>query len=240
MKKTLQMLGIRMLIGTTNGSRVGDFWSVDKKSMFCGAPHCFNDDMSQQRFEDITAKLSLTSIPPPAYEDCFHEVREWINAFNDNMKDVFIPSWISCLDESISIWTNRYTCPGWMFVPRKPHPMGNEYHTMCDGYWGVLYHMELMEGKHRPKEMNKKKFDEYGKTVGRVLRCSSSLFATGKTVVMDSGFCVLDVLPKLKERGVYALIMVKKRGSWLKGIEGEKFALTCNRSLLDHSIVFLE
>ena len=73
--------------------------------------------------------------------------------------------------------------------------------------------MEMMEGKYCPKDMPPKKFDNYGKTVGRVLRCCSSLFATGKAVIMDSGFCVLDVLPKLKEKGVYAIVMVKKRGS---------------------------
>jgi hypothetical protein len=36
--------------------------------------------------------------------------------------------WISCLDESTSTWANKYTCPGYMFVPRKPWPFGTEYH----------------------------------------------------------------------------------------------------------------
>ena len=54
------------------------------------------------------------------------------------------------------------------------------------------------------------------------MRCCTSLFATGKAVVMDSGFAVHDVLPRLKERGVFALIMVEKHGSWPKGIFGNK------------------
>ena len=60
-----------------------------------------------------------------------------------------------------------------------------------------------------PQGIGWKKFDQYGKTIGHVLRCCTSLFARGKAVVMDSRFAVLDVLPRLKERGVYALIMVK-------------------------------
>ena len=121
----------------------------------------------------------------------------------------------------MSVWFNRWTCPGWMFVPRKPHPFGNEYHTLCDGMWGVLYHLELVEGKHRLSELPQPKFSEFGKTVGLVLRCCSSLFTTGKCVIMDSGFFVLDALTRLRTNGVFALIMVKKKGSWPRRIDGD-------------------
>eukprot|EP00957_Ditylum_brightwellii_P020742 1563810-Ditylum_brightwellii.AAC.1 len=47
----------------------------------------------------------------------------------------------------MSIWTSKWTCPGWMFVPRKPHPMGNEYHTIACGKSGILYGREIVEGK---------------------------------------------------------------------------------------------
>jgi Transposase IS4 len=59
----------------------------------------------------------------------------------------FSPDWIYCVDESISVWTDMWTCPGWMFVPRKPHPIGNEYHSLCCGVSGVMYTIELVEGK---------------------------------------------------------------------------------------------
>ncbi|KAL3802284.1 hypothetical protein ACHAWO_002132 [Cyclotella atomus] len=41
-----------------------------------------------------------------------------------------------------------------MVVPRKPHEKGNEYHTICDGDEGrpILWRMELVEGKDRPKK----------------------------------------------------------------------------------------
>ena len=35
-----------------------------------------------------------------------------ISEWNINMENVLIPSWISCLDESMSIWFGRFTCPG--------------------------------------------------------------------------------------------------------------------------------
>ena len=48
-----------------------------------------------------------------------------VDEWNKNMAELFTPSWVSCLDESMSPWMNKYTCPGWMFVPRKPHPFGS-------------------------------------------------------------------------------------------------------------------
>ena len=51
----------------------------------------------------------------------------------------------------MSIWTLRWTCTGFMFVPRKPRPVTNEYHTIVDGLWGIFFGMEKVEGKEKPK-----------------------------------------------------------------------------------------
>ena len=73
-------------------------------------------------------------------------VEEW----NKNMGEQFTPSWVLCLNESMSPWMNKYTCPGWMFVPRKPHPFGNEYHSVCCSMSGTMWGKELVEGKDAP------------------------------------------------------------------------------------------
>jgi hypothetical protein len=36
----------------------------------------------------------------------------------------------------MNTWLNKY-CPGFMVVPRKPHPYGNEYHSITDGDKGT-------------------------------------------------------------------------------------------------------
>ena len=59
---------------------------------------------------------------PPAFKNPFHQVNEeLIDHFNSQTQPAFSPGWVSCLVESMSVWSNRWTCPGWMFVPRKPH-----------------------------------------------------------------------------------------------------------------------
>ena len=127
------------------------------------------------------------------------------------MSDVFLARWVSCIDKSISILTSRWTCPGFMFVPCKSHPVGNEYDTITDGLYGICFGMEIVKGKDKPKERGKDKYHEYGKTGSLLLRLCIPLFMNGKVVIMDSGFCVLLVVIALKKMGVFSAALIKKR-----------------------------
>ena len=71
--------------------------------------------------------------------------------WNKNMAAHFDPSWVSVIDESIQECINRYTCPGWIFVPHKAHPFGNEYHKIACAKSKVVYNVETMEGRIEPE-----------------------------------------------------------------------------------------
>ena len=79
--------------------------------------------MSRNRFEQILSLLQHTD-QASEYEDGFHIMIQWEEAWNKNMEDEFSPSWVSVLDESIMEWLNKY-CPGFLCVGRKPHPFRN-------------------------------------------------------------------------------------------------------------------
>ena len=53
-----------------------------------------------------------------------------------------------CLDESMDSFLDKF-CPGFMSVPRKPHPLGNEYHLIADRDDGkpIMWRIKLQEGK---------------------------------------------------------------------------------------------
>lgn len=86
-----------------------------------------------------------------------------------------------------------------MYAPRKPHPHSNEYHAIACGESGILYALEIVEGKSRLREKPKEKYSELGNTTGLLLRLCEPIFNTGKIVVLDSGFCVLQALIELKK-----------------------------------------
>ena len=69
-----------------------------------------------------------------------------VEAWGVNMVENIVPGYMNCLDESMSIWTNKFTCPGFMFVPHKPWPFGNEYHTVCCCTSGIMWGIDLVEG----------------------------------------------------------------------------------------------
>ena len=78
-----------------------------------------------------------------------------------------------------------------------------------------------MEGKDRPTELGKKKWEETGKTFGLMLQMFEPIFSSGKCVVIDSGFFVSKRITALLEVGVYAAALIKKRKYWPKGVPGD-------------------
>ena len=197
-------------MGTIVGPQRHDFWSIAPITAFSGAPLRLGVWMSRKRFDDILSALQFTSDNPPVFVDMFWEVCAMITAWNSNMNQQFSPGYANCLDESMSVWTNQFTCPGFMFVPRKPWPFGNEYHSVCCCLSGIMWGIDLVEGKDRPNELGKKEGDEKGPTIGLLLRMLAPIFNLGFMVILDSGFCVLKAIIELHKKGVFASALIKK------------------------------
>ena len=69
------------------------------------------------------------------------------------------------LDDSIHEWIIKYTFPDLVCVGRKPHPFGNERHTIACGLSTIMLFTEILEGRYFPRERGRPKFDDIGKTV---------------------------------------------------------------------------
>ena len=223
-------LGCRFFMACFEGvPTVREWWSRDPPTMWEGAPFRLNDFIEWQHFLDITQALRYTNKPPPEFEDKFYDMRQLQDAFNDHYELNYSPSWISCLDESMNSWNNKY-CPGYMVVPRKPHPLGNEYHTIADGDQGrpIMWRAKIQEGKDRPM-MNGRtprypsQFECYSVTAKLMLEMTKPIFNTGKVVTMDSGFCVTAGILAMHDNGVYGQALIKKRGRyWPRHVPGDQ------------------
>ena len=138
------------------------------------------------------------------------------------MEARFDPSWVSVLDESIQWCINLYNLPGCIFVPRKPHPFGNQYHTIACDETKVVYNFYIVEDKDQPRDMGKKYFEEKGQTSGLVVRITMPLLGKGKVLVVDSGLYVPEGLVSIVEKGVLGSAIIKKRYYWPKGVPEEE------------------
>jgi len=76
-----------------------------------------------------------------------------------------------------------------MFVPRKPHPFGNECDRICCGLSNIMFGIDLVEGKDAPKE---KQIDQVesicGQTCASSIRLTNSVQQSGRVAMLDSGF----------------------------------------------------
>ncbi len=209
-----------------------DCWSSSPIDQFKGAPFRLNGYMTKVRFIDITGALRYTDqVEPMLFQDRFHEVRQMIDTFNEHYEREYSPAWLSCLDESMNSWLNKF-CPGFMVCPRKPWPFGNEYHSIADGdengHNPIMWRVRLVEGKDWPKLANgrwafptKWEDEGYTKTVKLLLDMTAPIHRTGKVVTGDSGFCVTEGVTALHDRGVYGQFLIKKRRYWPKHVPGD-------------------
>ncbi len=152
-------------------------------------------------------------------------IRDLIQAFNDHMEAVFDPSWLSCLDESMVAYMNEFA-PNWVCVKRKPHPFGNEYHSIACCISKILYRIELVETqKDRPKEgpHSTPEFeDSMPKTAALCCRLTKPIWGTNRVCLLDSGFGYMATLPELEKKGVFGTTVFKKKGvGWPRGSDAK-------------------
>ena len=138
-----------------------------------------------------------------------------------NMVENFVPGYMKCLDKSMSVWTNKFTCPGFMFIPHKPWPFGNKYHTVCCCTSSIMWGIDLVGDKDHPRALGQQEFDNMGSTVGLLLQMLAPIFHKGYVVILDSGFCVLKAIIELRKKGIFASIQIKKQQYWPKFICGD-------------------
>mmetsp|Transcript_31656 Transcript_31656/g.67062 ORF Transcript_31656/g.67062 Transcript_31656/m.67062 type:complete len:180 (+) Transcript_31656:812-1351(+) len=171
---------------------------MDPVTEFKGAPNQMTKYISGNKYDAIDTAMRFTGEEALDFEDEFHEVRKMLLLFNSHYEQNCVPSWLSCLNKSMNLWLDKY-CPGFMYVPRKPHPFGNEYHSICDGDQGrsILWRVKLVEGKDHPKKANGEwafpcefKCAGISKTAALMLCMTKPIHRKGKVVTMDSGFCV--------------------------------------------------
>jgi hypothetical protein len=97
MGEFLRFLGCIFFMSRFSGVDRRDFFSPEPISMATGAPYRLTQFMAGYRFQQIMSCICITT-SKPTETDRFWEVRNLITAWNKNMQDWYVPSWVSCLE----------------------------------------------------------------------------------------------------------------------------------------------
>ncbi len=125
-------IGLWILMATCCGWSKAKFWdcSVDNPCTN-PMPYQCSQFFAKICINQITYQLCWTkkASPPTEFARWWdYEIKTWLFLF-----------WILCLDKSISIWFQQWTCPGWAFCPCKPQPYGKNttlYTVVClEFFW---------------------------------------------------------------------------------------------------------
>jgi hypothetical protein len=164
---------------------------------------------SRNRFDHIVSALSFvpdTAAAPSGLE----EVRAFQRAFNEHMEACYHPSWLVCVDESMTPWYHPGDCPAWVIIKDKPTQRGMEFHTTSDHGTKVIFRAELV------RDPEATKFQNICSDVvsALTLRMVEPLFGSARAVVLDSFFGTLETVLQLSKQGLFSTIVLKKKRFW--------------------------
>jgi len=184
------------------------YWATKRSGLF-PAFHVGQHGISKHRFDNILAHLTFSEANPA---DPLADIRGFMDAWNSNMAKTFSPSDLVCLDESMSMWTEKHSMPGWMFVDRKPTQTGQEFHTITCAKSNILYNVEPVEP--RVQQTSKEYCDQFKAMTALCLRMTKDLHGSSRCVVADSAFSGPACTIALLEHGIHSIMAVKKKGMY--------------------------
>lgn len=171
--------------------------------------------MSHKRFLDIM-RMHVFEVYSKTEQqrDPLYQIRSTIAAFNQHMPECVTPGMYLVVDESMNQWLGT-GMPNLKKVPRKPHPIGQEFKTLADHHTYCILQMDAVS------DPVSKEFDnELGmrKLTATIKRLTKPWFGSGRTVIADSWFGSPDMTTILSGLGLYSIMQVCKRRYWPRGM----------------------
>ena len=151
-------------------------------------------------------------------DDALYQVRNFIAVYNTNLEEALNPGQFLFVDESMNQWLGK-DAPFIKKIPRKPHPVGQEFKIVADAETSIILRLDL-SGENKEREYD----DIYGangKTIATVSRLAKPWFGSGRTIIADSWFGSPRMIQSMKEHGFYSIMAVKKRRFWPKEVPGD-------------------
>lgn len=135
-----------------------------------------------------------------------------MHAYNETLERAMSPGKYLCIDESMNQWLG-HGMPNLKKVPRKPHPVGQEYKTLADTTTSAILRLDFT-GDKGPREYE----PEHPAIVAPVMRLCKPYMHSGRTIIADSWFGSPIMVRTMKEYGLYSIMQAKRRRYWPRGM----------------------
>ncbi|CEP19333.1 hypothetical protein [Parasitella parasitica] len=174
-----------------------------------------------ERFDAIN-KMHIFVVPDGTAHgnDKLYQLRAFIDAYNEKLKEVVIPGKYLCVDESMNQWLG-HGMPNLKKIPRKPHSIGQEWKTVADVNTCCIIRLDVTG------DTLSKKFD----------RLVEPWFSLGRTVIADSWFGSPAMVRALKDVGLFSIMQVKKKRYWPRGMPMEDMVGSLGEEVGDVKVV---
>ena len=157
MGEILKWFGVLILITRFEFGSRASLWSTTSQTRFVPPP-CLGETtgMSRNRFDELWRHCILSEQPAERPLDMSHEAWRWmlvddfVNNFNDHRQAFYKPSWLICVDESISRWYGlggswiNIALPHYVAMDRKAKHRW-EIQSSADGMIGIMMRLKLVQ-----------------------------------------------------------------------------------------------
>ncbi len=181
-------------------SNIKYYWSIEDNGLIVASRFFEKLHMSQCRFPFIRKNWAIAHVQRGS--KTFDGIRPIFDMFNEQAASIFRCGTHVVIDESTSGCHRKDEKqadgpPALTHMKGKPEPVSFMIKNLCDVHSGVMFAIELQEGK---EDMSKRKFVNQGEkpTAACVLRLMERLAGTGVILYGDSWFASLNTLQKLQ------------------------------------------
>ena len=152
----LKWFGVTMLMTRFEFGCRASLWSEESGSKYVPAANLgTRTGMSREQYDTIQQHMAWSFQPRQRPEGMSSETHRWmlvdgfVTRFNDHRKKYFMPTFIICVDESISRWYGlgghwiNMGLPMYVAIDRKPED-GCEIQNACCGKTGIMMQLRLV------------------------------------------------------------------------------------------------
>lgn len=153
----LKWFGIMILITRFEFGERNHLWNTKAHCKYIPVPN-FGEKtgMTRDRFNDLFRLMVWSRQPDSRPEGMSSEAYRWklvedfVSNFNEHRSQFFLPSWLVCVDESISRWYGlgghwiNMGLPMYVSIDRKPED-GMEIQNACCAHSGIMYQIKIVK-----------------------------------------------------------------------------------------------